>query len=79
MGDFDADGRVDLATANFVNNTASVLLGNGDGSFQSPVSFFAGTEPFSAAVGDFDGDGRPDIAVGDTYGGTVSVLLNTRR
>ena len=54
----------------------SVLLGNGDGTFQPAASFAAGAVPVSVALGDVNGDGRPDLAVAN--GGsdsTVSVLL----
>src|SRR5207245_10519330 len=58
----------------------SVLLGNGDGTFQPAQSFAAGFSPSSVVVGDFNGDGRPDLAVANAgldtgYGSTVSVLL----
>jgi hypothetical protein len=54
----------------------SVLLGNGDGTFQAARNFAAGIRPYSVAVGDFNGDGTPDLAVAnDTFSGTVSVLL----
>jgi hypothetical protein len=43
--------------------TVSVLLGNGDGTFQAPRNSDAGVSPSSVAVGDFNGDGRPDFAV----------------
>ncbi len=42
-GDFNGDGRLDIATADQADNTVSVLLGNGDGTFQAPVSFVTGT------------------------------------
>ena len=41
----------------------SVLLGNGDGTFQAAVNYAAGTTPCSVAVGDFNGDGKTDLAV----------------
>jgi hypothetical protein len=90
--DFNGDGRLDLAVANtgcqyhpfcpepsFVGSV-SVLLGNGDGSFQEARDFAAGLAPGSVAVGDFNGDGRSDLAVANTgsdplFGGSVSVLL----
>src|SRR5437773_2015232 len=63
-GDFNRDGVLDLATANYGSNNVSVLLGNGDGTFQPAQSFpTAGMNPVTVAVGDFNGDGRPDLAV----------------
>src|SRR5439155_1604337 len=62
-GDFNRDGVLDLATANYGSNNVSVLLGNGDGTFQAAQSFpLAGMTPLTAAVGDFTVDGRPVLA-----------------
>jgi hypothetical protein len=77
VGDFDGDGRPDLAVANVDSDNVSVLRGNGSGGFAAPVNFNAGVEPRSVAVGDFNGDGRPDLAVANQFGDNVSVLLNT--
>ena len=57
------------------SNTASVLLGNGDGTFQAKQSFGTGSQPSSVAVGDFNGDGRSDLVTADYNGNTASVLL----
>src|SRR5207248_1325674 len=71
------DGIPDLAVANKGSATVSILLGNGDGTFQAAQSYDAGTSPQSLVVGDFNGDGHADLAVAnDIIGaGTVSVLL----
>ena len=62
-GDFTGDGRIDLAVANFGSNDVSVLLGNGDGTFQPPVTYAVGARPCALVAGDFTGDGRTDLAV----------------
>ena len=53
----------------------SVLLGNGNGTFQAAVNFPTGAGPNSVAVADVNGDGKPDLIVANYYGSTVSVLL----
>jgi hypothetical protein len=80
-GDFNGDGKLDLVVANAGSSfgtTVSVLIGNGDGTFQAPVSYPAGDEPFSVAVGDFNTDGKLDLVVADSrssVGNTVNLLL----
>src|SRR5256712_3196603 len=66
---------LDLAVANYCSNDVSVLLGNGDGSFQPALTFGAGSSPTSVAVGDVNGDGRPDLVVANASSSDVSVLL----
>src|SRR5215467_2264079 len=75
VGDVNGDDRLDLAVANFGSDNVSVLLGNGNGSFQTARNFPAGKEPAAVAVGDFDGDGHLDLAVANSGSGNVSVLL----
>ena len=53
----------------------SVLLGNGNGTFQAAVNYAAGLSPSSVAVGDFNGDGKTDLAVANLASNNVSVLL----
>ncbi|MHB1127763.1 MAG: putative Ig domain-containing protein [Bacillota bacterium] len=63
--------------ANYEGGSVSVLLGNGDGTFQAGVSYAAGGTPFSVAVGDLNGDGRADLVVPNFHGNNISVMLNT--
>ncbi|MBM4283471.1 MAG: VCBS repeat-containing protein, partial [Deltaproteobacteria bacterium] len=44
-GDFNGDGKVDLAVANINADTVSVLLGNGNGTFQTKVDYPVGANP----------------------------------
>jgi hypothetical protein len=78
-GDFNGDGALDLAVINQGVNIfgdLSVLLGNGDGSFQSPVAHtVGGAVPVWAEVGDFNGDHVLDIAVSVTTTDSVAILL----
>ena len=65
-GDFTGDGHLDLAVANGGSDTVSVLLGNGDGTFQPQVTYAVGGRAADSIVaGDFRGDGRLDLAVAD--------------
>jgi hypothetical protein len=77
VGDFNGDGKSDLAVANFYSNNVSVLLGTGTGSFGAATNFTVGTGPFSVTVGDFNGDGKSDLAVTNYNNNNVSVLLGT--
>ena len=61
-GDFNGDGKLDLALANS-DGSVSILLGNGDGTFQAPQTFATGTtDPTQMVVGDFNRDGKLDVA-----------------
>jgi len=64
VGDFNGDGRLDVVAGGTWPNTFSILFGNGDGSFQSPVNFGAndGCLSPSTTVGDLNNDGIPDLA-----------------
>ena len=76
-GDVNGDGILDMVTANFGTgaDTASVLLGNGNGTFQSPGTFATGTKPRTVTLGDVNGDGRLDIITANRDSNNISVLL----
>jgi len=78
-GDFNGDGKLDLVIANAVAGSVSILLGEGDGGFQSGASYTLGqgssTQGFNVAVGDFNGDGKLDFVVANHSGNNVSVFL----
>ena len=78
-GDFNRDGALDLAVANSVSNSVSVLLRSGAGFVPDPSSPLATGQlaSQSIAAADYDGDGRVDLAVGNQSSSTVTVLLNT--
>ena len=75
VGDFNGDGKLDLAVASGGSDYVSVLLGNGDGTFKTAVQYVAGLEPISVAVADFNGDGKLDLAVANYESNNVSILL----
>jgi hypothetical protein len=71
LGDFDADGKTDVAVASAKSNTTavgaadvlSVLLSNGDGTFRPRLDTPTNTSPGVIAPGDFNGDGKLDLVV----------------
>ena len=74
--DLNGDGKLDIVLENSGSNTISVLLGNGDGTFQPAVNYATGTQPWSMDVGDVNGDGKPDVVTCDLAASSASVLIN---
>jgi hypothetical protein len=83
-GDFNGDGKTDIAVAGFFTNSVSVYLGAGDGTFAAgqvisigqgftPNAGQAATNPFAIVAGDFTGRGKLDLAVAN-FNGTLSIL-----
>jgi hypothetical protein len=85
-GDFNGDGKLDLATADHVykgnagtvEDDYSVYLGNGDGTFEPPTYYALGGTGISTALvtGDFAGNGRTDLAIIQREPDRVFVQLN---
>ena len=75
VGDFNRDGKQDLATANITSNNVSILLGDGTGNFTAASLLAVGNAPSSVAIGDFNGDGKPDLTTTNSDTTSVSILL----
>ncbi|NIV13013.1 MAG: hypothetical protein GWN62_17535, partial [Aliifodinibius sp.] len=79
VSDFNKDGMLDLAIANwgfpYDTSVVSVLLGQGDGTFLPKMNFTAGINPINAISRDFNKDGALDLAVGNSRDSVVSILI----
>ncbi|MBZ5651981.1 MAG: DUF11 domain-containing protein [Acidobacteriia bacterium] len=78
VGDFNGDGKSDLAVANFGSSNVSILVNKGDGTFQAAATSPAGTAPQAMAAGDFNGDGKLDVVLinqGSPTSGTSGAIF----
>lgn len=77
VGDLNGDGELDLAIANtatpLVAGNVVVRLGNGDGTFGSPVGYLVGVTPWAASIVDFNRDGFMDVGV--AVGGNTAASI----
>ena len=74
VGDFNGDGKLDVAVADG-SNGVDILLGNGDGTFQSPRTVTIADGSYFIAAGDFNHDGKLDLAALGNGGNSVQILL----
>jgi hypothetical protein len=75
-GDLDGDGLIDLAAANEQDNSITVLINRGDGTFRHVTpNFGTGDYPTGGTIADMNGDGVPDVVTANYHGDSVSVLL----
>jgi hypothetical protein len=75
VADLNGDAKLDLVYLIQNNSNVVVQLGNGDGSFQPPLTFSTGSQPNDTVIGDFNGDGKLDLAIANLFDNTLSILL----
>jgi len=75
VGDLNGDGIPDIVTANRIDDTVSVFMGNGDGTFQPAKNFNVGVRVWRVTLADLTNDGRLDILTVNKGDNTISVLL----
>ncbi|HEY5921159.1 MAG TPA: VCBS repeat-containing protein, partial [Kofleriaceae bacterium] len=71
----DGDAVLDVVTLAGFARSVAVLLGQSDGTFQTPLYYNTGRDSRSLAITDVDSDGRLDIVVNNAH--QVSVLFGT--
>ncbi len=74
--DLNGDNNIDIAISNFRGDSVSVLLGNGDGTYQDAVEYPVGDAPYSVLSGDINHDDHPDLVTANASSDDVSILIN---
>lgn len=73
--DVNNDGNLDIVSVNYDGDNASVMLGNGDGTFATAVNYAVGTAPDYITSADLNGDSNLDLIVSNSGSANVSVLI----
>lgn len=77
QGDFNVDGLADLAVTDQDTDTVSILIGNGDGTFATPLILPAGSAPAGLVSANFvDAASPPDLAIADTTANELTIILD---
>jgi hypothetical protein len=79
IGDFNGDDQLDLAVTNQDAENVGILLGIGNGTFLTPITFSTGAGSFPDMIvsGDFNRDGKLDLIVTDVSSNIIRIFLNT--
>lgn len=75
-GDFNNDGKSDVAVADYYGNSVRIAFGDGAGAFSPVGNYLSGTRPTAIAVGDLNNDGKLDVVVSNSFSNNISVLIN---
>ncbi|CAF4606681.1 unnamed protein product [Rotaria socialis] len=76
-GDINKDDHLDIVTINSKNNSISVILGHGNGSFETPKMYSTedGSYPLAVAINDINGDNRSDLVIANTNRDNIGILF----
>src|SRR5882672_3831698 len=77
VGDWNADGKIDVAMISTTGNNLTTMLGTGAGTFGTLVQFAVGTAPSQVVTADVNTDGKPDLVVVNTGSNSVQVWRGT--
>ncbi|MDV3002734.1 MAG: hypothetical protein N5P05_004389 (plasmid) [Chroococcopsis gigantea SAG 12.99] len=77
LKDMNGDSKLDILVTNQFDNTVSLLLGNGDGTFGGEREFLVGSRPRALFVGDFNGDSKLDFITANSWSNDLTISLNS--
>src|SRR5689334_24763357 len=75
VGDFNHDGKLDIAVTDSSQNLLGIYLGDGQGNMAVPVSYPVGLQPAALVIAEVNNDGIPDVITANKGSGTLSVLF----